>query len=100
MPLPSWPRMRRLTTLLNGVGWAALAGVVLVAGEAVVRARLDGEGGRPPARYFARPFVLQPGTILEPRMLEASLRRLRYDAVRGRTVRIGEFRPGRSEWVI
>ena len=73
--------------------------VLLVAGEAVVRARLDG-GGREPVRYYARPMVLQPGTSLEPGALEAALRRLRYDKVRGRRVGIGEYRAGRDEWVI
>ncbi|HET7039060.1 MAG TPA: PBP1A family penicillin-binding protein, partial [Gemmatimonadales bacterium] len=53
-----------------------------------------------PVRYLARPIVLQPGTVLEPVALEASLRRLRYRSVDGRNVRVGEFRQGRHEWVI
>jgi penicillin-binding protein 1B len=94
-PSLHWPR---LTTILRGIGWAACAGVLLVAGEALVRARLD--GGRDPTRYYARPMLLQPGTNLEPVALEAALRRLRYDEVRGRRVRIGEYRTGREQWVI
>jgi penicillin-binding protein 1B len=82
------------------MAWTAAVWTVLVGLEAVVRARLDGPSAGGPARFYARPIVLQPGTALEPDRLEAALRRLGYSAARGRRVGVGEFRAGRHEWVI
>jgi penicillin-binding protein 1B len=94
LPMPNWRQVARLCAVLSGVAIGAI-GI-----EALVRARLDGELARGPVRFYARPTVLQPGTPVARDQLEASLERLGYVVTRRREVGIGEFRPGRSDWVI
>ncbi len=93
--------MPRRTLLLRGSVGLALAAAVLLAGEALVRARIPEESGRAVAtRIYARPPLLVRGMVLGREDTEDHLRRLGYRPARGDGVGIGEFYLGSRGLVV
>jgi penicillin-binding protein 1B len=101
MRLGAWVRAQSKLTLALGVIIASPAvGMVVIATEALVRARLDDEMFRPPTRIYARPLVLYPGMTLDQERVEGHLQRLGYRRVSRGSVDIGEYRESSRRWII
>ena len=75
-----------VTTLLG------ISGIVLMTGEAVVRARLLPAEATGPTRFFARPVMLKPGAELDLESIEETLQRLGYERTGNRRVALGQYR--------
>lgn len=93
-------RRSRATLTAAAVLSIPAGGMLAVAGEALLRARLD-ESTLPAAtRFYARPLVLYPGAAAERDRVERTLRRLGYRPARARRVRTGEYRLYSRRWII
>ncbi|NNM06642.1 MAG: penicillin-binding protein 1B, partial [Gemmatimonadetes bacterium] len=78
-----------------------LVPLLLMVGEASVRARLDPLAFRDAAmRVYARPLTLSPGDRLDRGAVEDHLERLGYEETRGRDLGVGEFYFGSRRWVV
>jgi penicillin-binding protein 1B len=95
-------------TVLGRIPWGRLVGVavaaatllgVAVIGEALLRARLDPPAARAPTRLYARPLVLEPGTVVSAERVRRALDRLGYRSARS-DIDPGEYRLGDTEWRI
>ncbi|MBE0593339.1 MAG: hypothetical protein IH616_13155, partial [Gemmatimonadales bacterium] len=91
------PRAAVLLAVLLGV---PATGLTSIAGEALVRARLDAPGAHTPTRFYARPLVIQAGRTLDRAELEQTLERLGYRRARRGSVRAGEYAASASGWEI
>ena len=92
---PHGRHLRRALVLL------VLVPLLALAGEALIRARLDPLSSEDTAiRVYARPLALARGDYPDPGAVQDQLRRLGYRDTRGRDVGIGEYYLGSRGWVL
>ncbi len=74
--------------------------MLVLTGEALVRARLDDSLWRGTTRFYARPMLFQPGTRVDPGALGRYLERLDYHRADRGHVGIGEYQFDGFSWTI
>lgn len=74
---------------------------LLMAGEALIRARIDSlDWDDAVARVYARPVTLVRGGLPDREAVRGHLQRLGYQRARGENIRIGEYHFGSRGWIV